>query len=101
MTTLEQIIDTWFINRKLALLLEAKVGKGKLLVCSIDLHDLDKRPATAWLSYSLLNYVHSKAFNPTSTVELSVIQALFNEPSRETWNGYTKDSPDELKPKVN
>ncbi|AEV99939.1 beta-glucuronidase [Niastella koreensis] len=96
-----QPIDTWFINRKLALLLEAKVGKGKLLLCSIDLHDLDKRPATAWLSYSLLKYVHSTSFNPTSTVELSVVQALFNEPSRETWNGYTKDSPDELKPKVN
>ncbi|MFL5743654.1 MAG: sugar-binding domain-containing protein [Niastella sp.] len=96
-----QPIDTWFINRKLALLLEAKVGKGKLLVCSIDFHDLENRPATAQLSYSLLKYVHSKSFNPTSTVELSTIQALFNEPSRETWNGYTKDSPDELKPKVN
>jgi hypothetical protein len=96
-----QPIDTWFINRKLALLLEAKVGKGKLLVCSIDFHDLENRPATAQLSYSLLKYVHSKSFNPTSTVELSAVQALFTEPSRETWNGYTKDSPDELKPKVN
>jgi hypothetical protein len=96
-----QPIDTWFINRKLALLLEAKVGKGKLLVCSINFQDLENRPATAQLSYSLLKYVHSKSFNPTSTVELSTIQALFNEPSRETWNGYTKDSPDELKPKVN
>jgi hypothetical protein len=95
-----QPIDTWFINRKLALLLEAKVGKGKLLVCSIGFHDLDKRPALAQFSYSLLKYVHSTSFNPTSTVELSTIQALFNEPSRETWNGYTKDSPDELKPKV-
>ncbi len=96
-----QPIDTWFINRKLALLLEAKVGKGKLLMSSIDFNDLENRPAAAQLLKSLLRYMHSTEFNPTSTVELSAVQALFTEPSRETWSGYTKDSPDELKPKVN
>jgi hypothetical protein len=96
-----QPIDTWFINRKLALLLEAKVGKGKLLLCSVDLQHLDDRPAARQLLYSLKNYVQSKSFNPTATVELAAVQALFTQPSRETWNGYTKDSPDELKPKVN
>lgn len=96
-----QPIDTWFINRKLALLLEAKVGKGKLLLCSIDLKDLNNRPATAQLLRSLELYVHSNSFNPAESVELSAVQALFTEPSRDTWNGYTKDSPDELKPKLN
>lgn len=97
-----QPIDTWFINRKLALLLEARVGRGKLLLCSVDLqHDLDNRPGARQLLYSLKKYVRSTAFNPSSTVELPVVQALFTQPSRETWNGYTKDSPDELKPKVN
>jgi hypothetical protein len=95
-----QPIDTWFINRKLALLLEAKVGKGKLLMCTIDLKNVDDRPATRQLLYSLKKYVQSKSFDPTQTVELSAIQALFTQPSRETWNGYTKDSPDELKPKA-
>jgi hypothetical protein len=97
-----QPIDTWFLNRKLALLLEAKVGKGKLLLCSIDLeHDLDNRPAATQLLHSIGKYVHSNAFNPKSVVELSAIQALFTQPSRETWDGHTKDSPDELKPKLN
>ncbi|WP_240347959.1 exo-beta-1,4-galactosidase [Longitalea arenae] len=97
-----QPIDTWFISRKLALLLEAKVGKGKLLLCSIDLKtDLNNRPAAAQLLSSLINYLLSKDFDPAHAVELSAIQALFTQPSRETWNGYTKDSPDELKPKVN
>lgn len=97
-----QPIDTWFINRKLAFLLEAQVGKGKLLLCSVDLKsDLDNRPGSRQLLYSLKKYVQSKAFAPASTVELSVVQALFTEPSRESWNGYTKDSPDELKPKLN
>lgn len=97
-----QPIDTWFINRKLALLLEAKVGKGKLLLCSVDLkNELHNRPGARQLLYSLKKYVQSKAFNPTQTVALPAVQALFTQPSRETWNGYTKDSPDELKPKVN
>ncbi len=32
-----QVIDDWNTNRKLGLIFEAKVGRGKLLVCSIDL----------------------------------------------------------------
>jgi hypothetical protein len=96
-----QPIDTWFINRKLALLLEAKVGKGKLFLCSIDMKDLNNRPATAQLLRSLELYIHSNSFDPAESVELSAVQALFTQPSRDTWNGYTKDSPDELKPKLN
>lgn len=95
-----QPIDTWFLNRKLALILEAKVGKGKLLISSIDLKD-KKSPAAAQLLRSLDLYVHSGSFNPTESVDLSVVQALFTQPSRETWDGHTKDSPDELKPKLN
>ncbi len=96
-----QPIDTWFINRKLALLLEAKVGKGKLFLCSIDMKDLNNRPAAAQLLRSLELYIHSNSFDPAESVELSAVQALFTQPSRDTWNGYTKDSPDELKPKLN
>jgi len=96
-----QPIDTWFLNRKLALILEAKVGKGKLLMCSVDMKNLENRPAAAQLLYSLTMYVNSLAFNPTTSVDLKTVQALFSEPSRETWDGHTKDSPDELKPKLN
>ena len=40
-----QVIDDWVTARKLALVFEARVGKGKLLACSCDLvSDLDKRP---------------------------------------------------------
>ncbi|HUP12775.1 MAG TPA: hypothetical protein VM187_11195, partial [Niastella sp.] len=96
-----QPIDTWFLNRKLALIIEANVGKGKLLMSSIDFEDVKNRPATRQLLFSLMDYVHSNKFNPSSTVELQAVQALFTQPSRETWNGHTKDSPDELKPKLN
>jgi hypothetical protein len=95
-----QPIDTWFLNRKLALILEAKVGKGKLLISSIDLKD-KKSPAAAQLLRSLKIYVSTDSFNPGESVDLSVVQALLTQPSRETWDGHTKDSPDELKPKLN
>jgi len=60
-----QPIDTWFENRRLALAFEATTGKGKLLVCSIDLQEsLDKRPVSRQLLYAVLQYMNSPAFNP-------------------------------------
>lgn len=65
------IIDDWFTNRKLGLLYEARVGKGKLLVCSADLQsDLDKRPAAAQFRQSLLEYMGSEAFNPSQELKI-------------------------------
>ena len=73
-----QPIDTWFENRRLSLAFEAKVGKGKLMVCSIDLtNNIDQRPATRQLKYSLLKYLNSKAFNPTQQMEIVALQGLF------------------------
>jgi Beta-galactosidase/beta-glucuronidase len=90
-----QSIDTWFINRKLAFLLEARVGKGRLLISTLNFSNDD--PAARQLLYGLKQYVGSDAFKPDMEVPLSTIQALFCKPSYETWNGYTKDAPDELK----
>ncbi|RXK86637.1 sugar-binding domain-containing protein [Filimonas effusa] len=96
---LVQPIDTWFMNRKLGLLMEAKVGKGKLMICSADLFsDLANRPAARQLLYSLKRYMASNAFNPREEVHLAACRALFNTPSRETWDSFTNDTPDELKP---
>lgn len=59
------LIDDWFKNRKLGLLYEARVGKGKLMVCSADLNsDLENRPAAAQFRHSLLQYMSSDRFNP-------------------------------------
>jgi hypothetical protein len=98
---LVQPIDTWFMNRKLALLFEAKVGAGKLIVCSADISDTSSFASNRQLYYSIKKYMLSDKFNPADKVELSVIKDLFVSPSKEKWDSYTKDSPDELKPKVN
>ncbi|GAB3432092.1 sugar-binding domain-containing protein [Niabella aquatica] len=96
---LVQPIDTWFMNRRLALVFEAKVGKGKLMVTSADLNrDLDKRIAARQFRHSLINYMRSDAFNPQQQIDLGVINDIFVSPSKFIFDAYTKDSPDELKP---
>ncbi|HXK60616.1 MAG TPA: glycoside hydrolase family 2 TIM barrel-domain containing protein [Acidobacteriota bacterium] len=64
-----QVIDDWFTARKLGLVFEAKVGKGKLLVSSIDLEtDLELNPVARQLRRSLLDYMTSDRFAPQTEV---------------------------------
>jgi hypothetical protein len=74
-----QPIDTWKINRKLALLVETKVGMGKLVICSIDIEtDLDNRPVTKLLRNNLLDYMSSKVFNPQKEIDIASVKEIFD-----------------------
>lgn len=74
------IIDDWFTNRKLGILLEAKVSKGKLMVCSADLQkDLDKRPAARQFRQSILQYMASDRFNPPASLDPESIRDLYKK----------------------
>ncbi len=74
-----QMIDTWFENRRLALAFESKTGGGKLLVCSIDLKELqDDRIVSKQLLLSILNYMNSSDFNPSVAVDKKQILSLTN-----------------------
>ena len=95
-----QSIDTWFLNRKLGMLLEANVGKGKLMMTSCDLqNNLDERPVAESLYRSIINYMQSDKFRPGYTVPLQNIKDLFDKTAAPI-NSYTKSSPDELKKDV-
>lgn len=73
LTPLVRVIDNFFKNRKMANVIEAKVGSGKLILTSLDLtRNLAERPAARQLRYSLEQYMASKAFAPK--VELSAEQ---------------------------
>jgi hypothetical protein len=75
-----QPIDTWFENRRLALAFEARVGNGKLMVCSIDLKNLsDERPVSKQLYLSILKYMNSAVFNPQVAVKQSIIEDLLRD----------------------
>jgi hypothetical protein len=95
-----QPIDTWFLNRRLALVFEAKVGKGKLIVSSANLSpDLKEAPAAQQLYFSLQQYMMSDQFNPKYEVAFNTVKDIFESPSKIQFDTFTKDSPDELKPK--
>jgi len=98
---LVQPIDTWFLNRRLGLIFEARVGNGKIMVCSADLQNkLDERPAARQLFYSLTEYMASDRFNPKYSVDLSIVKEIFEKKNRGGINFYNKESTDDLKPKL-
>ena len=95
-----QPIDTWHVSRKLGMLLEVKILNGRLLMTTMDInHNLDRRPVARQLRQSILCYMQSEDFKPTTTVSVDVIRHLF-ECEAPKVDMFTNDSPDELKPKI-
>lgn len=79
------MIDNFFANRNLALVFEAKVGTGRLIVCSADLDDSNKpRPEAHQLKYSLLKYMETEAFAPTLCLEIDQIEGLLKMREKRT-----------------
>ncbi len=78
LTPTVQMIDDWNQNHKVGLVFEAKVGRGKLLMTSIDLqHDLNHRPVARQMLYSLENYVNGDRFQPKISVTPQMVEQLF------------------------
>ncbi len=74
-----RIIDDWVSNRQLALIFEAKVGNGKLMVCGADLaNNLESRPEARQLKASLLNYMGSEKFNPQVNLSANEVQKILS-----------------------
>lgn len=95
-----QPIDTWHISRKLGMLIEANVLKGKLLMTTMDISsDLDRRVVARQMRKAILDYMQSGEFRPAITLEPQVITNLFEKESPKV-SMFTNDSPDELKPKL-
>lgn len=75
-----QLVDGWKTNRKLGVMGEAKLGKGRLIVTSMNLTDsLKTRLVARQFRHSLLNYIQSENFNPDTQVSLSQIDALLKK----------------------
>lgn len=64
-----RIVDDWFENRPLGLIFEARVGEAKIIVCGADLlTGNENRLEAKQLLYSLLNYMASDQFAPSSGI---------------------------------
>lgn len=72
-----RIIDDWVSNRRLALLFEAKVGKGSIIISGVDLiKDIDNRPEAGQLKKSVISYMESLEFHPIEELSLSQVQSI-------------------------
>jgi hypothetical protein len=96
-----QPIDTWHVSRKLGMLIEAKVGKGRLLMTTIDIsNNLSRRPVARQLRKANLDYMQSTDFQPSLKLDVETVRHFFTRQAPAV-NMFTSDSPDELKPKLN
>lgn len=77
-----QVIDDWVTNRKLGLVFEAQVDKGKLVVSGIDLENPQANLVSRQFRHSLLAYMNSPGFHPSVTLTPEQIRGLIQEPSR-------------------
>ena len=77
-----QVIDDWNTNRRLGLIFETRIGKGRLLVSGIDLkNNLNERPVARQMLQSLLKYMDSDSFAPRGSIDAGLVQGLFRKPS--------------------
>lgn len=72
---LVQVIDNFARNDKLGNLFEAKVGRGSLLVCTLNLSD-EKLPETASFLKSL--YTYASAFRPAQALDLATLNKILS-----------------------
>ena len=98
-----QPIDTWHVSRKLGMLVEARVLKGRLLMTTLPISKKltanSQKPAARQLRYSILRYMQSSDFNPSLHLDVDVIRHLFEREAPRV-DMFTNESPDELKPKI-
>lgn len=76
-TPIVRVIDNFMRNHSLANVFEARVGHGRLLFCAIDIaSDLENRPVARQLRTSLLRYVASPEFAPSSALAVDELGSL-------------------------
>lgn len=95
-----QPIDTWHVSRKLGMLIEARVGKGRLLMTTMDItNNLEHRLVARQMRQAILNYMKSDDFQPQLQLDMEIIRHFYTRQAPAV-NMFTNDSPDELKPKI-
>ena len=78
-----QVVDNFERNHKLGLVLECKVGEGSLLIVMSDLDEASKYPEGRAFLGSVLNYMHSDAFQPKLSLTPQQLITLLSTPAEE------------------
>lgn len=72
-----RVIDDWFTARPLGLIIEGKVGAGRIVVCGFDLTaDAAAEPVSRQMRHSLLAYMDSPQFRPKVEIRVEELRSL-------------------------
>lgn len=71
-----QTVDNIERNHKLGILMEFKVGKGKLLICTTDLESISSFVEGRAYKNAILNYASSEHFNPDTEITVEQLRTL-------------------------
>lgn len=77
-----QVIDNIERNHKLGLVMEWKVGAGKLLVCMSDLEKAAQYPEGKAFYQSVIDYMRSADFNPSAEITVDELKKKLAEKPR-------------------
>lgn len=78
-----QVIDNIERNHKLGLVMEWKVGAGKLLVCMSDLEKAVRYPEGKAFYQSVIDYMRSADFNPSAEITVDELKKKLVEKPRQ------------------
>jgi hypothetical protein len=76
-----RIIDDWVTARPLGLIVEGKVGAGKIVICGFDLTEgALKDPVSRQMRATLMNYLESDKCQPATDLAFDQIASLMTDP---------------------
>lgn len=73
-----QTVDNVERNHKLGVLMEFKVGKGRLLICTTDLRAISQYVEGRWYAKAISAYMASERFNPSTEITESELNELLH-----------------------
>ena len=71
-----QVIDNFERAHRLGVVMEARAGKGRLLICTIDLPGQQDKPEARQLLHSLVTFMESPAFAPVHTLDNAALTGI-------------------------
>jgi len=69
-------IDNFERNHRLGNLVELSVGKGRLIICSVNLKENQDSKPLKWLEYSILKYLSTATSLPKQKVTLDELKEI-------------------------
>lgn len=75
-----QVIPNFYCNHKQGVMFEAQVGKGKLIVCGVDIvQETEAEPMIRNMKRSIYNYINSTSFAPEQVLSFDELELIFTD----------------------